>query len=181
MKNTNISAFQGSQNELSSVRRMEYVPEQAKVLYRTGESGEHVRELSALDFLAELSIHIPEKGKHLNRSYGIYSNAYRGAARKREQPEPVHEIRPVDEPRPSSKEYRQSWAMLIKKVFESDPLVCRLCTGELRIVGFVTDPYEVKKILTKIGLYEKQPRIRPPPAQSPHRDTVIVYDEPVLQ
>ena len=162
------------------MERMEYVPKQAKVLYRTGESSEHVRELSALDFLAELSIHIPEKGKHLHRFYGFYSNAYRGAARKREQPEPVHEISPVDEPRLSSKEYRRSWAMLIKKVFEADPLVCMFCTAELRIVGFVTDPYEVKKILKQIGLFEK-PRIRPPPAQSPPRDTVIVYDEPVLQ
>ena len=71
--------------------------------------------------------------------------------------------------------------MLIKKVFEADPLVCRFCAAELRIVGFVTDPYEVKKILPKIGLCEKQPRIRPPPAQPPLRDTVIVYDEPVLR
>ena len=163
------------------MERMEYVQEQAKVLYRTGESGEHVRELSALDFLAELSIHIPDKGKHLHRFYGFCSNAHRGAARKREQSEPVHEIRPVDESGLSSMEYRRSWAMLIKKVFEADPLVCRFCTAELRIVGFVTDPYEVKKILTKIGLSEKQPRIRPPPSQPPPRDTVIAYDEPVLQ
>ena len=71
--------------------------------------------------------------------------------------------------------------MLIKKVFEVDPLVCKFCTGELRIIGFVIDRHEVKKILTKIGICEKQPRIRPPPDQSPPRDTVIVYDEPVLQ
>ena len=38
---------------------MEYVPEQDKVLYRTGQSGEHVRELSALAFLAELSQGLP--------------------------------------------------------------------------------------------------------------------------
>ena len=59
-----------------------------------------------------------------------YSNAHRGAARKREQPEPIHEVRPVDEPRLSSIEYRRSWAMLIKKAFEVDPLTCMFCTGE---------------------------------------------------
>ena len=42
---------------------------------------------SALDFLAELTQHIPEKGEHLVRYYGWYSHRQRGIRVKRRQPE----------------------------------------------------------------------------------------------
>jgi len=48
---------------------------------------------SALDFLAELTQHIPEKGEHLVRYYGWYSHRQRGIRaklRKIEEPESQH-------------------------------------------------------------------------------------------
>ena len=58
-----------------------------------------------------------------------------------------------------------SWARLIKKVFEIDPMQCPVCKAEMRIISFITDFQEVTKILKHIG----EETIRPPallPAES---------------
>ncbi|GAH54145.1 unnamed protein product, partial [marine sediment metagenome] len=47
----------------------------------------------------------------------------------------------------SSTESRASWARLIKKVYEVDPLVCKKCQSPMKILAVITDPEEVKKIL----------------------------------
>ena len=40
----------------------------------------------------------------------------------------------------SSSRSRQSWAMLIKRVYEVDPLSCPACGGQLAVVGFIEPP-----------------------------------------
>jgi hypothetical protein len=45
-----------------------------------------------------------------------------------------------------SREARSTWARLIKKIFETDPLLCT-CGGRMRIVSFITDPRVVDRIL----------------------------------
>ena len=57
-----------------------------------------------------------------------------------------------------------SWARLIKKIFEIDPLQCPVCKTEMRIIAFITDYQEVRKIFKYIG----KETIRPPP---------LLYDE----
>ncbi|MCP4298901.1 MAG: hypothetical protein GY786_25285 [Proteobacteria bacterium] len=52
-----------------------------------------------------------------------------------------------------------SWARLIKKVFEIDPMQCPVCKAEMRIISFITDYQEVIKILKHIG----EETIRPLP------------------
>jgi len=100
---------------------------------------------SALDFLAEVTQHIPNKGEHLVRYYGWYSHRQRGI---REQLRSAGEAeRPTidrsaldaqksaaDGPRPGS---ISTWAMLIKRVYEVDPLECPCCGGQMKIVSFI--------------------------------------------
>ncbi|MDZ4850270.1 MAG: transposase [Pirellulaceae bacterium] len=71
--------------------------------------------LSPLDFLAEFIQHIPPKGSQLIRYYGWYSNKSRGMRKKAEAAEPSSE-------EPTTSRSSQSWAMLIKRVYEMDPL-----------------------------------------------------------
>ena len=48
---------------------------------------------------------------------------------------------------------RKSWARLIKRVYEADPLLCP-CGQKMRVVGFITQAPVIRKILTHIGRRE---------------------------
>lgn len=43
------------------------------------------------------------------------------------------------------------WAMLIARVYEVVPLVCRQCGGELKIVAFLAEADPIQCILMHIG------------------------------
>ena len=56
-----------------------------------------------------------------------------------------------------------SWACLIAKVFQADPLTCRKCGGKLKIVAYLHDQVAIKQILDHLGLSPPEDP-RPPPA-----------------
>ena len=68
-----------------------------------------------------------------------------------------------------STEARSTWARLIKKIFEPDPLLCPY-GGHRRIVSFITDPRVVDRILRhrKSGHCKTRDPFepRPPPGAS---------------
>ena len=78
-----------------------------------------------LDFLAEVTQHIPDPGEHLIRYYGFYSNKSRGLRAKAQPPTARSVGKPVRGP--TAKEARQRWAALIKQGYEVDPLLCPKC------------------------------------------------------
>ena len=121
---------------------------------------------SALDFLAEVTQHIPNKGEHLVRYYGWYSYRQRGIRTKalvadKSESTTVRIDRSALEkqksagngPRPGSV---STWAMLIKRVYEVDPLECPECGGAMKIISFIerrqTDV--IQRILRHCGLWE---------------------------
>jgi hypothetical protein len=53
---------------------------------------------------------------------------------------------------------RYSWAKLIARVFETDPLQCGRCGGRIKIIAFVIEPCEIKQILTHVGLPTETPK-----------------------
>lgn len=61
-----------------------------------------------------------------------------------------------------NKSLSKSWARLIKKIYEVDPLLCPKCGGSMRIIAFIEDCKVIKKILDWLGIYEFR-RDRPPP------------------
>ncbi len=40
-------------------------------------------------------------------------------------------------PPPVSKELKRRWSYFIRKVYETDPLTCPKCSGEMRIISFI--------------------------------------------
>jgi len=98
------------------------------------------------------------------RYYGYYSNVCRGKRRKENQDEWIPCIL---EPDVSSKGSKKSWARLIRKIYEVDPLACPKCTGQMRIIAFIENQEIIRKILTHLGLWLV--RSRPPP-RAPPRD-----------
>jgi hypothetical protein len=66
-----------------------------------------------------------------------------------------------------------SWAKMLRKVYEVDPLLCTLCGAEVRILSFITEFQTAQKILDCIGLPPQKPELL---AHSPplFNDTVYV-------
>jgi hypothetical protein len=60
---------------------------------------------------------------------------------------------------------RRRWANLIRRVYETDPLVCPRCGAEMRVIGFITEPSVIKRILDHIRKRDKVSR-SPPPLRS---------------
>jgi len=100
-----------------------------------------------LDFLAEVTQHIPEKGEHLVRYFGWYSHRQRGICKKaRQAGEAESDNLSIDrsavDAQPSAAQgagpgSMSPWAMLIKRVYEVDPLECPCCGGKMKIVSFI--------------------------------------------
>jgi hypothetical protein len=98
-------------------------------------------------------------GPRLVRYYGYYSNVSRGKRKKEEPKEETEiswkpEVIEIEAP-PVSKELKKRWSYLIRKVYETDPLVCPKCSGEMRIISFIDQPEVIKKILQHLGLWEE--------------------------
>ena len=47
----------------------------------------------------------------------------------------------------SVKKSKATWARLIAKIYEVDPLTCPKCGSEMKILSVIMDTYEIKKIL----------------------------------
>ena len=92
------------------------------------------------------------------RYYGYYSNVSRV---KRRQEGLDDAIPCILEPQGNEKTFRKSWARLIQKIYEVDPLVCPKCQGAMRIISFIEDPSVIRDILNHLGLWLA--RARPPP------------------
>ncbi len=113
--------------------------------------------MSALDFIARFSQHIPEPGQQMVRYYGAYSNRARGMREEKDIPE----FMLVDGEESS---YGRTWRELIWKIYEVDPLKCPECGGELALVNIVTDKKEINVILSRLGSQRGQlERTHPPP------------------
>ncbi|MFC1652818.1 transposase, partial [Planctomycetota bacterium] len=119
--------------------------------------------LGPLDFIAEFTQHIPPKGSHLVRYYGFYSNKARGMRKKAQvqaaDPDTLNKASDTPAPR-----CNRTWAMLIKRIYEVDPLACPKCGGVMKVVAFIEPPQAqvIEKILRHCGLWQ-EPASRAPP------------------
>jgi hypothetical protein len=175
-----------------SQERLLYIPASeshdgvARVIYKGKNSG--VREtFVALDWLARLVTHIPNRGEQLVRYYGYYSNKSRGMRKKTETDNQAPLLVDSDI---SKKALRRNWARLIQKVYHTDPLLCRKCKGSMRIISFIEDEETIKKILLHLdlwmpgnhdppNLYKEHQYIPASKSSGPSDD--ITHDDYVLQ
>ena len=91
------------------------------------------------------------------RYMGYYSNVCRG---RRERQGTCESDFVIEDD--NYKGANKSWARLIKKIYEVDPLICPKCKGQMRIIAFIDDYKVIRKILDYLGIYEFK-RDRPPP------------------
>jgi len=153
----------------------------SKVIYQS-KDGTSKKTFDALDWLAQLVIHIPNKGEQpveslkverMVRYYGFYSNKSRGLRKKSGTDDQVPALIDSDK---SPQAFRKNWARLIQKIYNVDPLLCPKCSGSMRIISLIDDAEIIKKILKHLVLWEVG---RKPPARanSPPPESFIIYDE----
>jgi hypothetical protein len=116
------------------------------------------KTFDALDWLAQLTTHIPSKNEQMVRYYGYYSNKSRGMRKQADKEDDVPALIDSDL---STKEFRRNWARLIQKVYEVNPLLCPKCQGEMRVISVIEDADVIRKILKHLDLWEV--KARPPP------------------
>ena len=152
-----------------ALSRMEYDEQGSAVTYysdkHTGPTAGS-ETTDALEFLAKLTSHIPDKGQVLQRYYGFYSSRQR-AKRRKANGDGVEELLTMVEPEAEAlRKAKRRWAELLRRIFEVDPLKCPRC-GEtkMRIVSFITEPKTIDRILDHLRRTQAtrtRPRAPPP-------------------
>jgi len=140
----------------------------AQVIYRSDavhpRHQANFRVFDPLDFLAEVSAHIPDAHEKTTLFYGWYSNRTRGYRNQHgllanaEAPDPV----PGTDHR-ARLEVRRSWARLIRQVYEVDPLLCPRCGGTMKVIAVIERPAVIRQIPAHLGLPTAAPSFRAPP------------------
>lgn len=127
---------------------------------RFGSSPEGSRNYPVGEFMALLASHIPAPYESLTYYYGVYSSGYRGKQRREDKEEQETELVLIQNGKGTAGgKPTSTWARLIRRIFEVDPLRCRKCGAQMRLIAFVTDYRQVSRILEHIG----ERTIRPPP------------------
>jgi hypothetical protein len=54
---------------------------------------------------------------------------------------------------------RYLWAKLIARIYKVFPLLCLHCGGQMRLISFINDGAEIRKILDHIGVESHPPKI----------------------
>jgi hypothetical protein len=69
---------------------------------------------------------------------------------------------PAPEPAPPKRsKAHYLWAVLIARIFEVFPLLCPMCGGQMRLIAFITEGMQIRKILDHIGVDSEPPHIAP--------------------
>ena len=118
--------------------------------------------LDPLELLERLAALVPPPRRPLLAYHGVL--APRARWRSAVVPRPAQdEARPAGPGVPRGPA-RLTWARLLRRVFAIDILVCPRCAGPRRILGAVTEPHAVRRVLVALGLAAEPPPGRPVPA-----------------
>jgi hypothetical protein len=147
---------------------MTYIPKESKVVYKS-KDGREKKVLDALEWIAVMCSHVPNKGEQMVRYDVSYSNVARGERKKKDQDDLIDSIL---EPDSSSREYKRNWARLIQKIYEVNPLTCPKCQSPMRLISTIEQPVIIKKIPQHLGLWEM--KARPPPKNIAPQSNVYI-------
>jgi hypothetical protein len=129
---------------------------------KTGLAG---RLFDPIDWVHAVTTQIPDPRQHMVRYQGAYANRVRrlyrpgrGEAPGEPAPQASGRADPEEDVPAWVKQRRRSWARLLRRIYEVDPLVCPRCGEELKVVAVITDPVVVDRILA----HRRTKKIRSP-------------------
>jgi hypothetical protein len=125
-----------------SLQRLHYDKKSNYVLYQPKSENRKPELLDPLEFIARLLVHIHQPHQHSILYYGHYA---------RRTTKHIGKKRPTDDGNQRNASHRKTlrrrWANLIRRVFQTDPLICQKCGGKMRVVSFITEPNVIRQIL----------------------------------
>jgi hypothetical protein len=110
-----------------------------------------------LEFLARVIDHIPEPSQQTVRYWGYYANAARGKRRKAAQTGGAAQVPLQQNDDEFTRRSRLSWAKLIRRVYEVDPLLCPFCGTQMKILAFILDFATARAIRESLELPAQEP------------------------
>jgi len=144
-----------------NLQTLHYLPQTQQVFYQTnkGHDPEDSEIIDSMEFVARVLMHVPELNKPYIHHYGIYSNRSQHKPRKDSIfPEATQNEEP---PSISGSKLRRRWANLIRRVYQTDPLICPKCGSKMRILSFITQPGVINEILEHLKNRPTQTRAPP--------------------
>lgn len=96
---------------------------------------------------------IPPAGRHRHHYHGAFApnSPLRPSITKAAIHTPAKIVPPaLEETAQKTSKVSFTWSKLIARIYEQNPLLCP-CGKEMKITKIVTDPAEIRRILTKIG------------------------------
>jgi hypothetical protein len=126
-------------------------------------TGKTFIQLEPLEFIERISRFIPYPRRHRRHYHGVF--APNSPLRTQLA---LHAQKRLDE---IAKTFREtvekvgkaskSWAQLLSRIYEVDPLTCNLCGKKIKIKTFVTHPEQIRRILMGINWSVKVPEFDP--------------------
>jgi hypothetical protein len=132
--------------------------------------------LTALELIDRIAALVPPPRTHRHRYFGVLApnSPLRSAVTAMADAQPdatgddAHRpaplgnaISPTPEPVPTKRPAHYLWAVLIARIYEVFPLLCPLCGGQMRLIAFVTEGRQIRRILDHIGMDSEPPHIAP--------------------
>ncbi len=124
--------------------------------------------LTPLELIGKIAALVPPSRSHRHRYFGVLApnSPLRAAVIALAQvgviapPLPLTDATGTEEkPRRAVSHYL--WAMLLARIYEAFPLSCPICQDQMRIIAFINEAGDVRKILDHIGESAQPPRIAP--------------------
>ena len=151
-----------------SLARLRWVPGSPSVQLLAGDD-QPALSLDARDFVARVLAHVPDPRRHLVHYYGAYSSVVRGRMKAASQPPDSSAPPPPPEPgldplpplSPAVAATRRRWRDLIRRVYETDPLLCPRCGSLMRVVAFITSRPVIRAILDHLARRIPEGRAQP--------------------
>ena len=134
-------------------------------LKRPWSDGTEAFLFEPLELMEKLAALVPVPRANLVRYHGVLAPASKWRAAV--VPSPDEEERPghcSSQPAPVPAD-RVPWAWLLRRVFLVEVLRCARCGGRRQIIGAVTEPAAIPRILRHLGIPATAPR--PDPARGP--------------
>jgi hypothetical protein len=167
--------------------KIQYDPDADTVTWTASPKGFYkgrTETFKGFEFVDQLIAHLPPRRVQLVRRYGAYSGKVRNQWQRRsgiyhlapESWKQAHQLRTQSTPETEpvsvdstdtpdavcrsdtlSRLRRQSWARLLRKVYEVDPLICPKCQGTMTVVAIIEDLAELAKIVEWAKKQEQEP------------------------